>query len=57
MDKNITPYKIKHYRNVQDKIEIASMVTRGKETRQAELRSRSYRVYTKRVLIITFSLT
>jgi hypothetical protein len=57
MHKNITPYKIKHYRNVQDKIEIASTVTRGKETRQAELRSRSYRVYTKRVLIITFSLT
>jgi hypothetical protein len=32
MHNNITPYKIKHYKNVQYKIELAS-VTRGKETR------------------------
>jgi hypothetical protein len=49
MHKNITPYKIKHYKNVQNKIELASTVTRGKETRQSELRSTSYRVYAKQI--------
>jgi hypothetical protein len=33
LHKNITPYKIKHYKNEQYKIELASTVTRGKETR------------------------
>jgi hypothetical protein len=28
MHKNITPYKIKHYKNVQNKIELASTATR-----------------------------
>jgi hypothetical protein len=32
MHKNITPYKIKCYKNMQPKIELASTVTRGKET-------------------------
>jgi hypothetical protein len=49
MHKNITPYKIKHYKNVQNKIELASTATRGKETRRSELRSISYRVYAKRI--------
>jgi hypothetical protein len=31
--KNITPYKIKHYKNEQYKIESASTVMRGKEPR------------------------
>jgi hypothetical protein len=30
MHKNITPYKIKHYKSEQYKIESASTVTRGK---------------------------
>jgi hypothetical protein len=30
LHENITPYKIKYYRNEQYKIERASMVTRGK---------------------------
>jgi hypothetical protein len=41
MHKNITPYKIKHYRNVQCEIELATTVTRGKETSNSKLRSRS----------------
>jgi hypothetical protein len=49
MHKNITPYKIKHYKNVQNEIELASTATRGKETRRSELRSTSYRVYAKRI--------
>jgi hypothetical protein len=32
MHKNITPYKGNHYKNVYYKIEIASTVTRGKNT-------------------------
>ena len=39
------------------KIELATIVTRRKETRQSELRSRSYRVYTKQVLVKTFDST
>jgi hypothetical protein len=39
---------------MQNKIERVATVTRGKKTRQEELRSRSYHVCTKRVLIITF---
>jgi hypothetical protein len=30
MHKNITQYKIEHYRNVQCEIELASTITRGK---------------------------
>jgi hypothetical protein len=41
MHKNITPYKIRHYKSVQYKIELASMVTRGKEMSKLKLRSRS----------------
>jgi hypothetical protein len=41
MHKNITPYKIKHYRNVQCEIELATTVTRRKETSNSKLRSRS----------------
>jgi hypothetical protein len=41
MHKNITPYKIKHYKNMQYKIELASTVTQGKETSNSKLRSRS----------------
>jgi hypothetical protein len=55
MHKNITLYKIKHYKNMQDKIELASTVTRGKETRRSELRSTSYRVYAKRIWSRTFN--
>ena len=33
LHKNITPYKIKYYKSEQYKIESASTVTRGKETR------------------------
>jgi hypothetical protein len=39
MHKNVTPYEIKHYKNVQYKIEFASMVTRGKETSTSKLLS------------------
>jgi hypothetical protein len=41
MHKNITPYKIKYYKNMQHKIELESMVTRGKETSNSKLRLRS----------------
>jgi hypothetical protein len=40
LHKNITPYKIKYYKSDKYKIESASTVTRGKETRKSELRSR-----------------
>jgi hypothetical protein len=49
MHKDITPYKIKCYKNMQHKIEFDSMVTRGKETRRSKLQSRSYRVYVKQI--------
>jgi hypothetical protein len=55
MHKSITPYKIKHYKIVQNEIELASTTTRGKETRRSELRSTSYRVYTKQIWIRTFN--
>jgi hypothetical protein len=55
MYKNITSYKIKHYKNVQNKIELASVATRGKETRRSELRSTSYRVYAKRIWTRAFN--
>jgi ribosomal protein S13 len=35
MQKNITPYKIKCYKNMQHKIELESTVMRGKETRRS----------------------
>jgi hypothetical protein len=57
MHKNITPYKIKHYKNVQNEIELASMATLGKETRRSELRSRSYNVYATQVIVRTFNST
>jgi hypothetical protein len=41
MHKNITPYKIKCYKNMQHKIEHDSTVTRGKETSNSKLRLRS----------------
>jgi hypothetical protein len=41
MHKNITPYMIKCYKNMQNKIELDSMVTRGKETSNSKLRLRS----------------
>ena len=41
MHKNITPYKIKYYRNVQCELELATTVTRGKETPNSKLQSRS----------------
>jgi hypothetical protein len=34
--KNITLYKIKCYKNMQDKKELASTVTQGKETRRSD---------------------
>jgi hypothetical protein len=47
MYKNITPYKIKYYKNMQHKIELDSMVMRGKETWYSKLRSRRSRIYAK----------
>jgi hypothetical protein len=41
MYKNITPYEIKHYRNMQCEIELATTVTRGKETSNSKLWWRS----------------
>jgi hypothetical protein len=38
--KNITPYKIKCYENMQHKIELDTKVTRGKETSNSKLRLR-----------------
>jgi hypothetical protein len=55
MHKHITPFKEKHNKNA--KIEIATMVTRRKETRQSELRSRGYRVYAKSILVKIFDST
>jgi hypothetical protein len=51
--KNITPYKIKCNKTCKTKRNVLLRSLEEKETR----RSRSYRVYTKRVLTITFSLT
>jgi hypothetical protein len=53
MHENITLLKniVKHA-----KIELTTMVTRRKETRQSELRSKSYRVYVKQVIFKTFDL-
>jgi hypothetical protein len=39
------------------KIELATIVTRQKETLQSKLRSKSYRVYAKQVLIRIFNST
>jgi hypothetical protein len=41
MHKNITPFKEKHNKNVQCELELATTVTRGKETSNLKLRSRS----------------
>jgi ABC-type uncharacterized transport system ATPase subunit len=57
MHKNITPYKIKHYRNVQCEIELVNTVTREKETSNSKLQSKIYRVYAKSILTITFNST
>jgi hypothetical protein len=42
---------------MQYEIEFATMVTRRKEMRQSELRSRGYRVDAKQVLVKTFDPT
>jgi hypothetical protein len=55
MHKNITPYKIKYYRNMQCELELATMFTRGKETPNSQLQSRSQRDYAKQILTITFN--
>jgi hypothetical protein len=55
MHKNIAPYKIKGYKNMQRKIELDSTVTRGKETSNSKLRSTSYHIYAKYILTITFN--
>jgi hypothetical protein len=57
MLEDITPYKGKPYRNVQDELELASTVALEKEMQKSELRSRSYHVYSKRVLIIIINST
>jgi hypothetical protein len=57
MHKNITPYKIKCYKNMQHNIELDSMVTRGKEMSNSKRRSRKYRVYAKQVLTLTINST
>jgi hypothetical protein len=57
LHKNIIPYKIKYYKNEQHKIEIASTVMRGKETRRSKLRSRSYNIYATLVIVKTFNST
>jgi hypothetical protein len=57
MHKNITPCQGEQNKNMQDKIELASTVMRGKETRRSELWSTSYRVYVKQILTITFNST
>jgi hypothetical protein len=41
MHKNITPYKVKCYKNMQYKIELDSMATRGKETSNSKLQLRN----------------
>jgi hypothetical protein len=38
--KNITPFKIKYYKNMQHRIELDTTVTRGKETSNSKLRLR-----------------
>jgi hypothetical protein len=55
MHKNITPCQGEQNKSMQDKIELASTVMRGKETRRSKLRSTSYRVYVKQILTITFN--
>ena len=57
LHKNITPYKIKYYKACNKKIKLASIVARGKEMRKSELWSRSYRIYAKQVVTITFNST
>jgi hypothetical protein len=57
MHKNITPYKIKCYKNIQQKIELDTTVTRGKETSNTKLRLRDWRVNAKQVLTINFNST
>jgi hypothetical protein len=41
MHKNITPYKIKCYKNMQHQLELDSTITRGKETSNSKLQLRS----------------
>ena len=55
MHNNITPYQIKRYKNMQHKIELDSMVTRGKEMSNSKRRSGKYRVYAKQVLTLTIN--
>jgi hypothetical protein len=57
MHKNITPYKVKCYMNMQHKIELDSMVTRGKEMTNSKRRSGKYRVDAKQVLTLTINST
>jgi hypothetical protein len=57
MHKNITPYKIKCYKNMQHKIQLDSMVTRGKEMSNSKRWSGKYRVYAKQVLTLTINST
>jgi hypothetical protein len=40
LHKNITPYKIKYYKNMQHKIELDTTITRRKETSNSKLRLR-----------------
>jgi hypothetical protein len=44
-ERNNTPYQGKHYKHVQYKIALASMVTREKEIPRSKLQLRSYYVY------------
>jgi hypothetical protein len=56
-ERNNTPYKGKHYENVQYDIEIASTVIREKETPKSKLQLRSYRVYVIQIQTKTFNST
>ena len=57
MHMNITPYMIKCYKSMQHKIELDSMVTRGKEMSNSKRQSGKHRVYAKQVLTLTINLT
>jgi hypothetical protein len=57
MHKNITPYKYKHNKTCKTKQSALIWSREEKETRRSGLQSRSYRVYTKQVLIIAFTST
>jgi hypothetical protein len=57
MHKNITPYKRKHYKNMQNEIERVTTVTRGKRNTTVGATVEKLSLYVKQILTITFNST